>query len=42
MGIPEDKRAPLLGEHTKEVLTEVGYSSTEIADLENNRVIKCR
>jgi (R)-2-hydroxy-4-methylpentanoate CoA-transferase len=40
MGIPEQKRAGLLGENTKEVLTELGYSSAEIADFKNKGLIK--
>jgi crotonobetainyl-CoA:carnitine CoA-transferase CaiB-like acyl-CoA transferase len=30
---------PLLGEHTEEVLREVGYTDDEIEKLRNNRVI---
>jgi len=33
------KRAPLLGEHTEEVMTSLGYSANEIADLQSKRVI---
>ena len=32
-------RAPLLGEHTDEVLTEIGYDTTQIADLRAREVI---
>jgi crotonobetainyl-CoA:carnitine CoA-transferase CaiB-like acyl-CoA transferase len=32
-------RAPTLGEHTDEILTELGYTSTEIADLRTRNVI---
>ncbi|EHB58019.1 Formyl-CoA transferase [Mycolicibacterium rhodesiae JS60] len=33
------RRAPLLGEHTDEVLTEIGYGPTEIADLRANNIV---
>jgi crotonobetainyl-CoA:carnitine CoA-transferase CaiB-like acyl-CoA transferase len=32
-------RAPLLGEHTDEVLDELGYTSTDIAGLKNRQVV---
>ena len=32
-------RAPELGEHTDEVLAELGYSSSEIQDFRSDRVI---
>ena len=31
--------APLLGEHNKEILTEMGYSKEEINKLEENGII---
>ena len=31
--------APLLGEHTEEVLTQLGYSSAEIGSLRESKVI---
>lgn len=34
--------APLLGEHTEEVLRELGYSPATIGDLEAQHVIRCR
>ena len=34
--------APLLGEHTEEVLRELGYPPTRIRELETERVIRCR
>lgn len=36
---PIHRRAPMLGEHTVEVLTEVGYSATDIAALAEDGVI---
>jgi crotonobetainyl-CoA:carnitine CoA-transferase CaiB-like acyl-CoA transferase len=32
-------RAPLLGEHTHRILTELGYSNSEISGLRENGVI---
>jgi crotonobetainyl-CoA:carnitine CoA-transferase CaiB-like acyl-CoA transferase len=32
-------RAPLLGEHTDEVLGEIGYGADEIADLRANKIV---
>jgi crotonobetainyl-CoA:carnitine CoA-transferase CaiB-like acyl-CoA transferase len=33
------RRAPTLGEHTDEILTELGYQRAEIAELRNRNVI---
>jgi len=35
----EVKRSPLLGEHTDEVLTELGYATADIAALRSKKVI---
>jgi formyl-CoA transferase len=35
----EVTRSPLLGEHTEEVLGQLGYSQSEIAALREERVI---
>ena len=35
----EVKRSPLLGEHTEEVLAQLGYGAQEIAELRAERVI---
>jgi formyl-CoA transferase len=37
--ITEVTRSPLLGEHTEEVLTQLGYSSAEIGNLRESKVI---
>jgi formyl-CoA transferase len=37
--ITEVKRSPLLGEHTEEVLAELGYGAQEIANLRASKVI---
>ena len=31
--------APLLGKHTEQIMSEIGYSKEEIKDLKNNRII---
>ena len=33
------KRSPLLGEHTDEIMKELGYSDAEIRELHSERVI---
>ncbi len=33
------RRAPLLGEHTDEVLSEIGYGATEIAELRDREIV---
>jgi formyl-CoA transferase len=35
----EVKRSPLLGEHTDEVLAELGYAAAEVAALRSKKVI---
>jgi crotonobetainyl-CoA:carnitine CoA-transferase CaiB-like acyl-CoA transferase len=42
MGVPQVKRAGLLGQNTKEILTELGYSPAQITEFENKGVIKMR
>jgi formyl-CoA transferase len=37
--ITEVKRSPLLGEHTEEVLQQLGYSREEVAQLREAKVI---
>lgn len=38
MGIPEWKRGPMIGEHTREVLAELGYSEEAIQDFLSRHV----
>jgi crotonobetainyl-CoA:carnitine CoA-transferase CaiB-like acyl-CoA transferase len=33
------RRAPLLGEHTDEVLGEIGYDATQITELRANAIV---
>lgn len=42
MGVHSYEPAPLLGEHTKEVLLELGYSSDEIDSMIENKIIMAR
>jgi crotonobetainyl-CoA:carnitine CoA-transferase CaiB-like acyl-CoA transferase len=35
----EPRRAPSLGEHTEEILAEIGYSGTQIARLYDDKVV---
>jgi len=37
--VPDIKGAPLLGEHTDEVLTELGYTAGQIANLHETKVV---
>ena len=36
---PEARRPPTLGEHTSEILSELGYETGEIEDLRRRRVV---
>ncbi|XP_040276932.1 alpha-methylacyl-CoA racemase isoform X1 [Bufo bufo] len=38
---PSSSRDPLVGEHTREVLAEYGFSAKEISDLQSSGVIAC-
>jgi crotonobetainyl-CoA:carnitine CoA-transferase CaiB-like acyl-CoA transferase len=37
--MPKRKRAPLLGEHTEEILSEIGISAEEISNLKSAGVL---
>ena len=39
MGIPEFVPGPMTGEHTEEVMAELGYSAEEIARMEESGAI---
>ncbi len=38
---PPSRVTPLLGQHTAEILREVGYTEQEVADLEARGILKC-
>ena len=38
--VPRRSHTPLLGENSREVLAEAGYSDSEIAELYENGVLK--
>ena len=40
MGLPEYKRSPLLGEHTAEILTNLGYTQEQIKAMAEASIIK--
>ena len=40
MGLPEWKRGPMLGEHTREVLAELGFSQEEIEEMRAKRIAR--
>ena len=40
MGLPEWKRGPMLGEHTREVLAELGFSQEEIEEMLAKRIAR--
>jgi len=42
MGTPLYRKGPLLGEHTLEILAEIGYSDSEIAQMKNTKVVIAR
>lgn len=42
IGLPPYNNAPLLGEHTKEILHSLGYTNEEIANMINNKTIVAR
>lgn len=40
MGVPGFNRAPKIGEHTKDILLELGYSSENIDEMKYNKAVK--
>lgn len=41
MGLPDFVRGPMLGEHTKSVLEELGYTPEQIQKMQEGRAVKC-
>jgi crotonobetainyl-CoA:carnitine CoA-transferase CaiB-like acyl-CoA transferase len=42
MGASSPNRGPMLGEHTQEILAELGYSAGQIEAMKNNKIVKAR
>lgn len=42
IGSPEKSRSPMLGEHSREILGELGYSKEQIEEMKNSKVFKQR
>ncbi len=40
LGLPSDSRGPMRGEHSEEILKELGYAAGQIAGLKDGKVVK--